>query len=150
MVNGRVAEEKAIDLASLLMLNKSAEDGTVDAFAWADAQGKSCTFGTEGMCCRICHMGLCRITKKSPLGVCGANGDTIAARNLYREVAAGSSAHSDHGRSLVLLLKSVAEGRVEIIRSRMKTVFVGQPVSGGSKMKVWRNMNWPVNWLICS
>jgi carbon-monoxide dehydrogenase catalytic subunit len=30
---------------------------------------------------------------------------------LLRDVAAGSAAHSDHGRSLVLLLKAVAEGR---------------------------------------
>ena len=46
-------------------------------------------------------------SEKSPLGVCGANADTVAARNLLREVAAGTAAHSDHGRNLALLLKAV-------------------------------------------
>lgn len=92
------------------MLQKSQEDGVPDAFSRADAQGPACKFGTEGVCCRICHMGPCRITPKSPLGVCGADAHTIAARNLLREVAAGTAAHSDHGRHLVHLLQSIGEG----------------------------------------
>jgi carbon-monoxide dehydrogenase catalytic subunit len=56
-------------------------------------------------------MGPCRITPKSPLGVCGADADTIVARNYLLEVLAGTSAHSDHGRHLVLRLKNVAEGK---------------------------------------
>ncbi len=111
MAKNRQPDEKATDAASIAMLKKAADDGIADAFARADAQGKSCTFGTDGICCRLCHMGPCRITPKSPLGICGADADTIAARNLLREVAAGAAAHSDHGRSLVLLLKAVAEGR---------------------------------------
>jgi len=111
MAKSRPAIEKATDAASLAMLEKAAGDGVDDAFARADAQGKSCQFGVDGVCCRLCHMGPCRITPKVPLGVCGANADTIAARNLLREVTAGAAAHSDHGRSLVLLLKSIAEGR---------------------------------------
>ncbi len=54
-------------------------------------------------------MGPCRITNKSPRGVCGADADTIVARNFLREVAGGTAAHSDHGRHLVLLLKRAAE-----------------------------------------
>jgi len=107
----RDPREKAVDEASVAMLEKAAVDGVVDAFARADAQGKSCAFGLDGICCRLCHMGPCRLTAKTPLGVCGADADTITARNLLREVAAGAAAHSDHGRSLVLLLKAVAEGR---------------------------------------
>jgi carbon-monoxide dehydrogenase catalytic subunit len=42
--------------------------------------------------------------------VCGADRDTIVARNFLREVAGGAAAHSDHGRHLVLLLKAVAKG----------------------------------------
>ena len=111
MARERLPQEKVTDKASAAMLEKAAADGVADAFVRADAQGKSCGFGTDGVCCRLCHMGPCRITPKSPLGVCGANADTITARNLLREVAAGAAAHSDHGRSLVLLLKAVAEGR---------------------------------------
>jgi len=103
--------EITVDVASIEMLSKAAAEGVDHAFARADAQGKSCTFGTDGVCCRICHMGPCRITPRSPLGICGANADTIAARNLLREVAAGAAAHSDHGRRLVGLLRAAGEGR---------------------------------------
>ena len=111
MAKERSPQEKVTDEASAAMLEKAVADGVTDAFARADAQGKSCGFGTDGVCCRLCHMGPCRIAPKSPRGVCGANADTIVARNLLREVAAGAAAHSDHGRGLVLLLKAVAEGR---------------------------------------
>ena len=75
------------------------------------AQQPQCKFGTEGVCCRLCHMGPCRITAKAKLGICGADADTITARNLLREIAAGTAAHSDHGRMLVRTLKQVAEGK---------------------------------------
>jgi carbon-monoxide dehydrogenase catalytic subunit len=55
-------------------------------------------------------MGPCRITPKSPEGVCGATADIIVARNLVRAIAAGAAAHSDHGRPLTVTLKEVAEG----------------------------------------
>ena len=49
-----------------------------------------CGFGLDGVCCRLCSNGPCRISKSRPKGVCGADADTIAARNLLRSVAAGS------------------------------------------------------------
>ena len=75
------------------------------------SQQPQCKFGSSGVCCRLCHMGPCRITPKAPQGICGANADTITARNLLREIAAGCAAHSDHGRMLVKTLKLVAEGK---------------------------------------
>jgi carbon-monoxide dehydrogenase catalytic subunit len=74
-------------------------------------QQPQCKFGMEGICCRLCHMGPCRITAKASCGICGADADTIAARNLLREIAAGTAAHSDHGRALVRTLKRVAAGQ---------------------------------------
>jgi len=74
------------------------------------SQQPHCKFGTTGVCCRLCHMGPCRITSKAPQGICGADADTIVARNLLREIAAGTAAHSDHGRMLVKTLKLVAKG----------------------------------------
>ncbi|MCX6621688.1 MAG: anaerobic carbon-monoxide dehydrogenase catalytic subunit [Acidobacteria bacterium] len=74
------------------------------------AQHPQCKFATDGVCCRLCHMGPCRITPRAKLGICGADADTITARNLLREIAAGTAAHSDHGRMLVRTLKSVAKG----------------------------------------
>ena len=105
-------EDRVWDQASLETLIKAERDCVDTCFTRLDAQPPSCRFGTEGLCCRICYMGPCRITNKAPRGVCGADADTIVARNFLREVAAGTAAHSDHGRHLVLLLKQAAEGRI--------------------------------------
>jgi carbon-monoxide dehydrogenase catalytic subunit len=98
------------DAASLEILGKAETDHIDTCFTRIETQKIQCKFGTSGLCCRICHMGPCRITKNAPLGVCGADADTIVARNYLREVAGGTAAHSDHGRHLVLRLKKVAEG----------------------------------------
>jgi len=71
-----------------------------------------CKFGKLGVCCRICNMGPCRIGltgKKPHLGACGADVDTIAARNVARMIAAGAAAHSDHGREIAHTLLFAAE-----------------------------------------
>ncbi len=102
--------DRAVDPASIEAIEKAARDGVRLSFTRLDAQGRQCAFGTSGVCCRICHMGPCRISAKSRFGVCGADADTIVARNFLREVAGGAAAHSDHSRHLVLLLKKVAEG----------------------------------------
>jgi carbon-monoxide dehydrogenase catalytic subunit len=104
-------EDRVWDRASLEMLIKAERDCVDTCFTRLDSQQNPCRFGADGLCCRICYMGPCRITKKSPRGVCGADADTIVARNFLREVAGGTAAHSDHGRHLVLLLKRAAEGR---------------------------------------
>ena len=103
-------ELRVVDAASCEALEKAANEGASTCFDRLDAQGTQCAFGVDGVCCRICYMGPCRITKRAPLGVCGADADTIVARNYLREVAGGASAHSDHGRHLALLLKRVALG----------------------------------------
>jgi len=102
---------KVSDNASAEMLEKSRCDCVETCFDRAEQQKNQCGFGKSGVCCRVCHMGPCRITPKSPRGVCGADADTIVARNFLREAAAGTSAHSDHGRHLILKLKAVAEGK---------------------------------------
>ncbi len=72
-----------------------------------------CNIGAAGMCCKQCGMGPCRLTKDGQVGVCGATIDTIQARNLVRAIAAGSAAHSDHGRDMAFTLKAVANGETE-------------------------------------
>ncbi|MDR1892306.1 MAG: anaerobic carbon-monoxide dehydrogenase catalytic subunit [Oscillospiraceae bacterium] len=103
--------QRVSDAASAEMLEKAISECQDTCFTRADAQKNQCGFGKAGVCCRICHMGPCRITPKAPKGICGANADTIVARNYLREVSGGTAAHSDHGRHLVLLLKKVAEGK---------------------------------------
>jgi carbon-monoxide dehydrogenase catalytic subunit len=74
-------------------------------------QHPHCKFGVLEICCRNCAMGPCRIglSDKGPdKGVCGANADTIVARNLLRKIAVGASAHSDHGRAVAETLIKVA------------------------------------------
>ena len=84
------------------------------AFDRHDEQGKRCPFGEQGVCCRICDMGPCRVSllgsKGAKRGVCGATASTIAARHLIRQVAAGVAAHSDHGHDIVKTLLMTAKG----------------------------------------
>lgn len=63
-------------------------------------QTPHCKFGEEGMCCRICSMGPCRITPKAPRGICGCDVHGIVGRNFLRFTAGGSATHSDHGREI--------------------------------------------------
>jgi len=119
-----VANEKprSIDRASLEVLE--ADEGTHET-AWdrLDAMQPQCTFGSQGVCCRICSMGPCRIIPgKTDHGVCGADVDTIAARNLVRMIAGGAAAHSDHGRDVAhaLLLAARDESSDYEIKDPMK------------------------------
>ncbi|MHC4534752.1 MAG: anaerobic carbon-monoxide dehydrogenase catalytic subunit, partial [Planctomycetota bacterium] len=92
---------------------RMAEAGQQNAWDRLDAQGGQCGFGKQGICCRICAMGPCRVTKKAPLGVCGADEDTIVARNFLRAIAAGVSAHSDHGRTVAEVFIATAKGQAK-------------------------------------
>lgn len=86
-------------------------DTTFDRF---DKQKPQCSFGLAGVCCRNCCMGPCKITPKSPRGVCGADADLIVARNLLRSLAAGVAAHGVHAREVILALKNAAEGKLDL------------------------------------
>jgi len=58
-----------------------------------EGQKTKCGFGLQGVCCRLCANGPCRITPDAPRGICGADADTIVARNFLRAVAAGSGCY---------------------------------------------------------
>lgn len=105
-------EKRSIDKASQEMIALMAKAGQENAWDRLDAQMPQCGFGKNGVCCRICQMGPCRISKKAPLGVCGADVDTIVSRNYLRMVAAGVSAHSDHGRTVAEVFLAAARGEV--------------------------------------
>ena len=51
-----------------------------------EGQSTKCGFGLQGVCCRLCSNGPCRITPKAPRGICGATADVIVARNFLRAV----------------------------------------------------------------
>ena len=73
-------------------------------------QTPHCGFGEAGTCCRICSMGPCRITAKSPRGICGCDVHGIVGRNYLRFTAGGSATHSDHGRQICHTLYQTKEG----------------------------------------
>ena len=106
-------KQTSTDPAALSVMDRANECGIESAFARHAQQEPRCGFGELGVCCRICDMGPCRIDPfggEPRTGVCGANAATIAARHLIRQVAAGVSAHSDHGRDIIEALKLTATG----------------------------------------
>jgi len=100
-------------MAAEQLIKKSDNDGLETAWDRLAKQKIACGFGTAGVCCRICTMGPCRVSLKpgkgAERGICGATADVIVARNFARMIAAGSAAHSDHGRSICYDLLSAAE-----------------------------------------
>ena len=79
------------------------------AFHRTEDQKQKCGFGLQGVCCRLCANGPCRITSKSPRGICGADADTIVARNFLRAVASGSACYIHVVENTALNLKHVGE-----------------------------------------
>jgi carbon-monoxide dehydrogenase catalytic subunit len=107
--------EVRTDPASLEMREHARGQGIGTIWDRLAALGSQCRVGELGICCTICHLGPCNLglpgSKRSQIGVCGATIDTVAARRLARDMAAGSAAHSDHGRSVAHLLLMAAQGK---------------------------------------
>ena len=64
------------------LIEKIAADGNetyLDRFA---NQQPQCSFGLRGTCCRMCQWGPCRISEKSPRGICGRSQDEIVISNI--------------------------------------------------------------------
>ena len=113
--------KRSVDKAAQEMIGRMARLGQQNAWDRLDAQLPQCGFGKQGICCRICSMGPCRISKKAAAGVCGADVDTIVARNFLRMVAAGVSAHSDHGRTVAEVFLAAARGHAPDYRLKDTT-----------------------------
>lgn len=106
--------DKSVDQSTVKMIKKAKSDGIETVWDRLAAQEPQCGFGQLGVCCRNCNMGPCRIDPfgdGASLGVCGADADTIVARNLVRAIAAGAAAHSDHGRGIASALLASAQGQ---------------------------------------
>lgn len=81
------------------------------AFHRVEAQSIQCGFGLQGICCRLCSNGPCRVTPDSPKGICGADADTIVVRNFLRAVSAGSACYIHVVENVARLLKNTAASR---------------------------------------
>lgn len=108
-----IAEKRAMNKNDQEIIRKTLDEGVQTVWDRFALQQPQCGFGQLGVCCNNCAMGPCRIDPfggKTSLGVCGANVDTIVARNLLDDLSVGAAAHSDHGREVVLVLLETAEG----------------------------------------
>ena len=108
-------ELKYADKASRDMVKRAGAENIETVWDRYEQMQPQCGFGSLGICCRICSMGPCRIDPFGDgpqVGICGANADTIAARNLIRMIAGGAAAHSDHGRDIAhtLLMAATQDG----------------------------------------
>ena len=85
------------------------------------AKMKPCNIGTEGICCKNCSQGPCRLPISKGIkdgteadtrtGLCGATPETIVARNLARMISGGAAAHSEHALDVVEAFLDMACGQ---------------------------------------
>ena len=115
-----------IDLNSQVMIDKAEKDGVETMYDRKLAMKAQCGFGLQGNCCRICGMGPCRITPKTPRGLCGADEHTIVGRNFARMVAGGTAAHSDHARDLAHTMALTSRDGNYKIREEDKLIDLAQ------------------------
>lgn len=101
-------KEKTPGRATKALIEKLEEEGIS---CWVDryeAQQPQCLFGLRGECCRLCLMGPCRITEKTPRGICGLDVNGVAMGHLLRMLAAGCAAHGQHTFDVLMTLKKTA------------------------------------------
>ena len=137
----------SIDPASQEMIQRSHDLGIETAFDRA-VNLKPCNIGIQGICCKNCAMGPCRLplpkdynettdieTRK---GICGASANTIAARNFIRMIAAGTSAHSDHGRTVaeVFLAAAKKETKGYEIKDKIKLLEIAPHLNVATTVEV--------------
>lgn len=104
----------SIDPAVQDMLERTAELGIDTVFDRFEQQQPQCGFGQLGLCCRHCGQGPCRINPfgEPKYGICGADADLIVARNLLRQVTAGTAAHVDHAYEVIEALELAAKQEI--------------------------------------
>ena len=106
--------QKTMDPAVQEMLLRAEQMGIETVWDRYQAQLPQCGFGELGPCCRFCLQGPCRVDpfgEGPQRGICGADANSIVARNLARAIAAGTAAHSGHAKHLAHTLLRWAEGK---------------------------------------
>lgn len=115
--SGNGFKKNSINTDTQAMLEVARKRGIETVWDRLAKQQPQCGYCSLGTSCRICAMGPCRVDPFGDgpqKGVCGADADIIVARNLGRMIAAGASAHSDHGRDILETLHIVGEGKTDI------------------------------------
>ena len=115
--SGNGFKKMSINRDAWAMLEIAQREGIETVWDRLAAQEPQCGYCNLGTSCRNCAMGPCRVDPFGDgpqKGVCGADADIIVARNLARTIAAGASAHSDHGRDILETLHIVGEGKSDV------------------------------------
>ncbi len=103
----------SIDPAVQELLGKAKKESIETIWDRYETQTPQCGFGSLGVCCKICLQGPCRIDpfeENATKGTCGADADTIVARNLIRSIVAGTASHAGHAKHLAHILVKSAKG----------------------------------------
>lgn len=112
--------EASIEPSTQEMIRRAQQLGIETVFDRAVTM-KPCAIGLQGICCKNCAMGPCRLPlpkdgiqgEDTRKGLCGATANTICARNFVRMIAAGAAAHSDHGRAVATTFLAMAKGEAK-------------------------------------
>jgi len=112
--------EASIEPSTQEMIARAQQLGVETVFDRAVTM-KPCAIGMQGICCKNCSMGPCRLPlpkdgiqgEDTRKGLCGATANTICARNFIRMIAGGAAAHSDHGRNVAITFLAAAKGEVD-------------------------------------
>jgi carbon-monoxide dehydrogenase catalytic subunit len=135
----------SIDPATQQMIARAQALGIDTVFDRAESM-KPCNIGLQGICCKNCAMGPCRLPlpkggiegEDTRKGLCGATANTIAARNFIRMIAGGAAAHSDHGRCVAEVFMSAArkESDAYKIKDITKLLAVAQALNVDTTVEV--------------
>ncbi len=90
------------------MLEESREAGESTSFDRMDDMGTRCRFCEQGIRCSLCSQGPCRLTEKSPRGVCGIDADGMAMRNFLLQNTMGTATYTYHA---VEVMKTLAQAK---------------------------------------
>ncbi len=133
------------------MLWRAHEDRVETVWDRLAAQEPECGYCALGLSCQNCAMGPCRVDpfgEGPQKGVCGANADVIVARNLARTIAAGASAHSDHGRDILETLYHTGAGETtayeitDVGKLERLAGEYGVEVDGREPLEIAKELGW--------
>ncbi|MFZ5912493.1 MAG: anaerobic carbon-monoxide dehydrogenase catalytic subunit [Chloroflexota bacterium] len=151
--SGNGYKNKSINGDTWAMLEVAKREGIETVWDRLEKQQPQCGYCNLGTSCRICAMGPCRVDPFGDgpqKGVCGADADIIVARNLARMIAAGASAHSDHGRDILETLHLVGEGKTDTYKvtdaEKLKRIAAeyGVKTDGKSDQEIAKELSWEI------
>ncbi len=107
---GRVSYHDSVEE----MLKRIREDGMTNVFdRWTLQEKIRCKYCLEGLSCKLCSQGPCRINEKGgqEKGVCGIGPDAMAMRELLLHNIMGAGTYSHHAYEAYRTLRATAQGK---------------------------------------